>query len=129
MKIYKFFRFTIEGDELDPIILRDAVNLPCDVFIKGETVVSENLHIKHFQKTNRWLYRAELLGKTSVSNFLTKHLKAIHNDLPKLKEYIEKNDAYMELVLYAEDKTDINLNPKQIKLLSEIGVEFLISFC
>ena len=129
MRIHKFFRFNIEGDELDPNAIKDAVNLPCDVFIKGETVVWGILQEKFFQKTNRWLYSTDLPGRSSVSAFLTRQLESISKNLPVLKDYIEKYDSHMELVLYAGNETEITLNLKQIQLLEKIGVEFSISFC
>ncbi|MCL2632829.1 MAG: DUF4279 domain-containing protein [Coriobacteriia bacterium] len=129
MKIYKFFRFTIKGDELDPNAVKEAVSLPCDVFFKGETVISQDYLFEHYQITNRWLYSDELLGKSSVRVFLTKQLETINKNLPELREFLDKYDSNMELVLYAENKTDITLTLKQIRLLEKIGVEFSISFC
>ena len=128
MKIHKFFTFTIKGDELNPVIIRNNVNMPCDIFIKGETVKGA-LQREILQKTNRWAYREELNGKLSVSVFLTKQLEFIFENLSTLKEYIEKYDSSIELVLYAGNKTDITLSRKQIELLEKIGVSFSVSFC
>ena len=129
MRISKYFRFTIKGDDLNPNIIKDTVNLPCDIFIKDEMTVTGILKTEILQKTNRWVYRAELNGESSVNAFLTKHLETISRELYILKKYIEKFDSKIEIIIYAGNKTDINLSLKQIRLLNNIGVPFSISFC
>ncbi len=126
-KIHKFFYFEIKGDELNLEEIVKKVSLPGKIFIKGQ-------EIQHYsglivQKTNRWLYRDEMLGKISLSKFLTKNLKLICKHLDELEYFIKQYETRMELVVYAENKTDIVLTKEQINLLHEIGIQFNISFC
>lgn len=122
---HKFFKFTVEGDSLNPQEIKTAVNLPSKIFIKGQ----EETKYKILQKTNRWLFCNNLCDEKDGSEFLTENLKIVEQHLTELQPYLEKFDSYIELVVYAENETDLTLSKEQIALLNKIGAEFLISFC
>lgn len=126
-KTHKFFYFEIKGDNLNLEAIANKVNLPNDVFAKGDKC--ENYSKKIVQKTNRWVYRDELLSETSISNFLTKNLILINNHLNELRYFIQHFKSRIELVIYADNKTDIVLSKKHIDLLKKIGTKLYISFC
>ena len=128
-RVSKFFRFTISGDDLDVEKIKAAVDFPCDIYRKGDTVHKSYMkdHVI-VQKTNRFVYSSERCDG-SVNDFLTENLLFVKSALPALKPFIGTNDCYAELVLYAGDKTDILLTAEQIRLLNELNIDFNISFC
>jgi len=128
MKISKFFRFTIEGDELNLDEIK-AINLPANLYYKGETYKTLYTHIDIEQKTNRWLFSDEQIDNKSISKFLSKNLNTLVNHLDELKPFISKYKTRAEIVLYAENKTDICLTKEHIELLKKLGTKFYISFC
>lgn len=126
----KFFRFSIKGDDINPEEIRDMISLPCDIYRKDEVIekqYSKKVYIK--QKTNRWVYSDEAYRGSRLDGFLTKNLLLIESKLPLLKRWINSAECKMELVVYAGNKTDIQLNRKQIALIEKIGVGICISFC
>lgn len=126
----KFFRFSIKGDDINPEEIRDMISLPCDIYRKDEVIEKqylEKVYIK--QKTNRWVYSDEAYRGSRLDGFLTKNLLLIESKLPLLKRWIKSAECKMELVVYAGNKTDIQLNRKQIALIEKIGVGICISFC
>lgn len=126
----KFFRFTIEGDDLNPEEVN--VNLPCLIYHKGDTVIktyATATEYKIFQKTNRWLFTRETNESVDENMFLLNNLKTIENYLKELKTYIEKYHVKIEFVVYAGDDTDICLSKQHLELLHKIGVPFCLSFC
>ena len=127
MKKHKFFRFTISGDDLNLQDITSKVNLPSKIYEK-DTAISK-LGKTIVQKTNRWLFYDEQMGESSVTQFLTKNLLIIYQHFEELKYFINKYKAYIELVVYADNKTDLSLSKRQIDLLNKIGVKFYISFC
>jgi len=129
MRTGKFFRFTIKGDNLDPVALKEAAGLPCGVFIKGETIEAGILKREVVQKINRWVYHTEAQDETKVEAFLTKNLEVIVSKIQILKEFANQNEAILELIVYADNHTDLLLSRKHIKLLSEIDIDLDISFC
>jgi len=132
MRISKFFDFTIKGDSLDPNAIKNEVDLPCKIYIKDEITkltVGEKLIKEVVQKTNRWLYCDMSQDEMTISAFLTKNLEIIVKHLSKLNSYIKNYKTILELVIYAENKTNIKLSKKQIRLLDIIGVDLLIAFC
>lgn len=127
MRIGKFFRFTISGDNYDPEETRRCVDMEAIVYKKGE--VTETRYGAVVQKTNRWVYSVERTDEEAIGDFLTRYLKTVVNRLDELKSFILDNNAKIELILYAGDKTDLFLSKEQIKLLNALDVEFCVSFC
>lgn len=97
------------------------------VYKKGE--VTETRYGAVVQKTNRWVYSVERTDEEAIGDFLTRYLKTVVNRLDELKSFILDNNAKIELILYAGDKTDLFLSKEQIKLLNALDVEFCVSFC
>ena len=131
MRTSKFFRFTIAGDELDVSKLKEIVNLPADIYYKDtqiKKIVGKN-EICIPQKTNRWVYSNETIDSSKPETFLTNNLKTLKKYLPILKTYIQSYKCRLDLILYCGDKTDIRLQSKQMKMLSDFGVNLHISFC
>ncbi len=127
MRIGKFFRFTISGDNYDPEETRRRVDMEAIVYKKGE--VTETRYGSVVQKTNRWVYSVERTDEEAIGDFLTRNLKTVVNRLDELKSFILDNNAKIELILYAGNKTDLFLSKEQIKLLNALDVEFCVSFC
>ena len=128
MRTSKFFRLTISGDDLNPVLLKEAIGLPCDIYLKGVlTKITRKRDI--IQKTNRWIYEDIAHDETEVDTFLTKNLEMITKNLVILKPYIVCYKTTLEYIVYADNNTDIKLTKKQIELLYTIGVELQISFC
>lgn len=123
----KFFRLTVMGDGLNPEEIKAAVNLPSEVFIKGQEVVIHKRKV--LPKTNRWVFDNDLCDETDGGEFLTENLKTIERHLTELQPYLEKFDSYIEYVIYAENETDLTLSKEQLALLNKIGTQFSISFC
>ncbi len=128
MKVSKFFRFIIEGDELNLEEIK-SINLPAKIYIKGEIYKTINTQIEIEQKTNRWVFYSEQIDDKSISKFLSTNLKILLNHLDELKPFISKFKTRAEIVLYADDKTDICLTKEHIKLLKKLETKFYISFC
>lgn len=126
----KFFRFTIEGDELDPTKINSVVNLPTEVYFKGDKLVKEYVK-KHtiVQKTNRWIYSSTTSDNLDINLFILNNLKNIIHNFKALKPFINKYSSKIELVVYAGDETDLVLTKESISLLNQIGVNFHLSFC
>ena len=131
MRISKFFRFTIEGDNLDVNVVKEKINLDAEIFYK-------NIPIKKYyngkeviinQKTNRWVYSNCQIDSVSPEKFLMINLLTLKRQIINFNCFLCNYKCSIELVLYAEDKTDICLSSKHIELLNEIGVPFHISFC
>ena len=129
---HNFFYFTIEGDDLDPIILKEVIGLPCETYYKGQkTLVYGKKEVESV--STRWVYEAIVEDKTKKHKrtiiFLVKHLSVIAEKLPILKDYINKYDATIDLVIYDDDKdNNILLDTNIINLLSKIGAKFSITF-
>ena len=126
----KFFRFTIEGDELDPTLINSLVDLPAEIYFKGDKSVKEYIN-KHIivQKTNRWVYYSKANDNLDINLFLLNNLKNIISNFKALKPFINQYTSKIELVVYAEDETDLVLTKETINLLNQVGVNFHISFC
>ena len=128
--VQSFFRFTIQGDDFEPEVVQKEMTIPCEIFRKGDTKIKQYLEEHEIcQKTNRLVYSAEVLREEGLDGFLTRNLKAIETQLPVFKSHIANNTCSMELVIYAGDKTDIQLTQEQIELIQKIGVGIHISFC
>ncbi len=130
MNILKIFRFSISGDNLDINELANKVKLPCKVFKQGEKIEKHyNKTYAIIQKTNRWLYQDVQSDSESASKFLTKNLRLLVKNRKDLGYFTENYKAKIELIIYADNKTDICLTATQIKLLNLLNVNFYISFC
>ncbi len=131
MRTSKFFRFTIAGDELDVIQLKQKINLESSIYCK-DTEIKKILGEKEIyipQKTNRWVYINELIDSSKPETFLTKNLLILQKHFKDLNPFIQEYECRMDLIIYSGDKTDICLNPKQMKILNNLGVKLYISFC
>ncbi len=126
---YKRFRFTIQGDDFDPEIVKEMTGIPCEIFKKDDVIVKHYITKRELkQKTNRWVYVNEAFKHDRIDGFLTRSLQIICHNLSILKPFIDLYDCSMEVVIYAGDKTNININRKQIELLNKIGIGLDISF-
>lgn len=128
MKTSKFFKFIIEGDELN-LDETKSIRLPAKQLKKGEIATSLYTKIGKVQKTTRWVYSNEQIDNKSVSKFLLLNLKILVNHLEELKPFIDKYKTWAEIVLYAGNKTDICLSKAHINLLNKLMTKFYISFC
>ena len=129
MKISKYFRFTIQGDDLNPVEIAKKVDLPCEIYIKGEKTLIESVKKEIIQKTNRWVYCARLDGQKSTKYFIKQHLEKLMKRKTVLEHYIKKYCANIEIILYAGNKTYVTMTAQHIKLMNELGVSCSISFC
>lgn len=130
MNTSKFFRFTIYGDNLNIKELENNIPLPCHLFFKDDTITKiydKEYHLK--QKTNRWLYINEKIDDSSASSFLTTNLILLNKFVKLIRRYTDKYSSKIELIIYADNKTDICLTKTQIKLLSNLNTKLYISFC
>ena len=130
MNSSKFFRLTVEGDNLNPDRVRNEIDLPAEVFFKNVPAVRKFCGKERVfpQETNRWVYSCESIDGTHPETFLTKNLQVLQAYCSEIKRYSLIYNCFIDLVLYCGDKTDICLNPKQIKILQELGVKLYISF-
>lgn len=131
MKRGKFFYLTIKGIGLNIDEVKEAVDLPCDIYVKGEKTGFEFTNREHVQKTDRWVYTAIAQDEMPINKFLTKQLEIIDKRMTVLGRYIKNYHALMELVIYMEEKTNtfnILLSKKVIRLLNRINVEFSVKF-
>jgi len=122
-----YFYFTIEGDDLDILLAKDIIGLPCKTYTKGEKTVTD-IGREVISKSTRWSYFAKSEGKTE--NFLTTQLEIIVGKMPKIECYLKKYSTKMELVIYEDRpaKDCLKLSVKHLKLLNDIGVEFILAF-
>ena len=122
-----FFSFTIEGDGLDTVAAREAIDLPCELFVKGQGTFTKNGR-EVVSRSTRWVYSFKALGRADV--FLTKHLKVIAKKMPILSDYIKKYKVTIDFVIYEDrvSKDYLIFSKTMINLLNEIGVPFLIAF-
>src|SRR5690554_5731844 len=88
MKKSKFLYFTIKGDNLDVLELKELVDLSAKIYIKGEEEVIDSLQRKVINKTNRWMYEVIAQDEMRVNKFLIKQLEIISDRLPILNKYI-----------------------------------------
>ena len=79
MKSSKFFRFTVEGDNLNPDRVRNEIDLPAEVFFKNVPAVRKICGKERVfpQKTNRWVYSCDSIDGTHPETFLTKNLQVL----------------------------------------------------
>lgn len=129
MRISKYFKFTIQGDNLNPVEIANTVDLPCEIYMKGEKTLIGPVKKEIIQKTNRWVYFANLDGKKSTNYFIKQHLEKLVKRKTLLDNFIKDYYSNIEIILYAGNKTNITLSVQHIKLLNELGVNFSISFC
>lgn len=130
MNKLKFFRFTIEGDELNPNEIKSIVSLPAEIFLKGDKLIKEyNKKYVIEQKTNRWVYSSEVSDDLDINLFLSKNLKEIICNIDSLTPYINNFLSKIELIIYAGDETDLVITKDCLELLNHIGVNIHISFC
>ena len=129
MRISKYFKFTIQGDNLNPVEIANTVDLPCEIYMKGEKTLIGPVKKEIIQKTNRWVYFANLDGKKSTNYFIKQHLEKLVKRKTLLDNFIKDYYSNIEIMLYAGNKTNITLSVQHIKLLNELGVNFSISFC
>lgn len=131
MKTSKFFRFTIAGDELNVAELKEKIPLDSSVYYKDVPIEKKLGAKKMFiaQNTNRWVYSDEAIDCSKPETFLTKNLLMLKKYLPILRTIVSDYECRIDLIIYSENKTDICLNQKQMKILNELGVNLYISFC
>ena len=129
MRISKYFKFTIQGDNLNPVEIANTVDLHCEIYMKGEKTLIGPVKKEIIQKTNRWVYFANLDGKKSTNYFIKQHLEKLVKRKTLLDNFIKDYYSNIEIILYAGNKTNITLSVQHIKLLNELGVNFSISFC
>ena len=48
--------------------------------------------------------------------------------MPNLKKYIEKYQSVLDLIFYTDNKSFIRLSKSNLKILSELGINLMISF-
>ena len=131
MEKSKFFYFTIKGDDLHPMDIKEKVDLPCEIFIKDETTIVGILKRPVIQKTNRWVYRSSDQGEMGISPFLVSQLEILAKHVVPLKEYTTRYHSLIELVIYEEREIsnfNIKLSKRAQYLLNKIGVKFSITF-
>lgn len=131
MKKSKFFKFTIKGDDLHPMDIKEKVDLPCEIFVKNETTFAGVLKRPVTQKTNRWVFRSLDQGEMGVNHFLVSQLEIISKHVQPLKEYTTQYCALIELVVYEENETshfNLIISRRAQHLLNKIGVRFSITF-
>ncbi len=130
MRKSKFFKFTIKGDDLNPMDIKEKVHLPCKVFIKNETTLAGIIKKPIIQKTNRWLYSSMDQGEMRVNHFLVSQLEILAKNVLPLKEFTTRYHALIELVVY-EDRNishyNLVLSKRAQYLLNKIGVRFSIT--
>lgn len=132
MRISKYFNLKIDGgDDFNPLEIKEMVDLPCEIQIKGERIYSPLLGEKYDQvyKTNRWVYSAEMIGQTSIEMFLKQQLEILVSYLDALGPFIKKYNAYAELHIWSEKTAKMTLTKKHISLLNKLGVEMDVEFC
>lgn len=124
-----FLYFTIQGDDLDIIVAKEMIGLPCSIYAKGEKIFTKVLKNQIISRSTRWVYHAEDSTKKTDA-FLAKHLEIILKKMPVLENYLKNYKALIDLVVYEDSsgKDTIILSKKTIKLLNKINVEFSISF-
>ena len=131
MKKGKFFYLTIKGIGLYVNILKEAADLPCDIYVKGEKTTFDFSNREFIQKDDRWVYTAIAQDEIPINKFLTDQLEIINKKMPVLGKYIKDYHALIELVIYVEEVTNtfnILFNKKIIKLLSKINAKFSLTF-
>lgn len=130
MRMDKYLRLTIKGDDLNPNIIKEATDLPCDIYIKGESILYALGTFKREipQKTNRWVYEDIGQDETRVGSFLTKNLETIIKHFPTLKEYAKQYKTTLELIIYAGKAPSITLTQKHMRLLNTMGLNLSICF-
>lgn len=123
-----FFRMTIKGDELIPQEVQDRIDLPSEIYLKGSMVYKYETSL--IQKTNRWVYSVDKSCENlrEAQNFLTRQLKIIFRQRAGLKKYIDKYQSVLDWIIYADDKSFIRLSKSNLKMLSELGINLVISF-
>ena len=117
MRISKYFKFTIQGDNLNPVEIANTVDLPCEIYMKGEKTLIGPVKKEIIQKTNRWVYFANLDGKKSTNYFIKQHLEKLVKRKTLLDNFIKDYYSNIEIILYAGNKTNITLSVQHIKLL------------
>ena len=123
-----FFRMTIKGDELIPQEVQHRIDLPSEIYLKGSMVYKYETPI--MKKTNRWVYSVDKSCKNlrEAQSFLTQQLKIIFRQKTELKKYIEKYQSVLDLIFYTDNKSFIRLSKSNLKILSELGINLMISF-
>ena len=88
-----FFYLTIKGDTLNPEELNNVLNLPCDIFHKGEITFKEYKGKQIYsitQKTNRWVYKSDFqyLNNEDINRFVWEQLTILNSYKSVLQHYL-----------------------------------------
>ena len=128
-----FFYLTIKGDTLNPEELNNVLNLPCDIFHKGEITFKEYKGKQIYsitQKTNRWVYKSDFqyLNNEDINRFVWEQLTILNSYKSVLQPYFEKYYSFATLSVYMDNKSYILLNSKILHLLDTLGVGLELGF-
>lgn len=128
-----FFYLTIKGDTLNPEELNNVLNLPCDIFHKGEITFKEYKGKQIYsitQKTNRWVYKSDFqyLNNEDINRFVWEQLSILNSYKSVLQPYFEKYYSFATLSVYMDNKSYILLNSKLFHLLDTLGVDLELEF-
>ena len=105
-----FFYLTIKGDTLNPEELNNVLNLPCDIFHKGEITFNEYKGKQIYsitQKTNRWVYKSDFqyLNNEDINRFVWEQLTILNSYKSVLQPYFEKYYSFATLSVYMDNKS------------------------
>ena len=128
-----FFYLTIKDDTLNPEELNNVLNLPCDIFHKGEITFKEYKGKQIYnitQKTNRWVYKSDFQysNNEDINRFVWEQLTLLNSYKSVLQPYFEKYYSFATLSVYMDNKSYILLNSKILHLLDTLGVDLELEF-
>ncbi len=126
----KFFKFTIQGDSINPDLIASSLRLPCEIFYKDSIILHKiGKNEYHFlQKTNRVVYSDSVDDSQRIDGFITKKLKNINYCINNILPYIKDAQICIEVVIYHDKKAKISINKTQAKLLSKLNCKLDIIF-